>query len=151
MRSHNTISGVVGIIIAIWAAVFAVKYGLGRISTPGPGFFPFVICLVLIFLNSLLIIKDFQNRTAVKKIKLGEKWHNIVYLMAASVIYVLFWNVLGFLLNTFLLMWFLLKLLGRESLIKSTIIAFLVSTLSYVIFSTYLGIQFPAGIFNLRF
>lgn len=151
MRSYNTISGVIGVIIAIWAAVFAVKYGLGGISAPGPGFLPFTICLLLIFLNSLLIIKDSQKKSTVQKIKLGEKWHNIIYLMAASVAYALLWDVLGFLLNTFLLIWFVLRLLGRESLIKSTIIAFLVSALSYVIFCTYLGIQFPAGIFNLRF
>jgi hypothetical protein len=112
---------------------------------------PFVICLVLIFLNALLLITDTQKKTVVKKIKLGETWPNVVYLLAATVVYAVLWNILGFLLNTFLLMWFVLKLLGRESLIKSIIIAFLISIISYFIFCKYLGIQLPAGILNLRF
>ena len=151
MRSYDTISGVVGIIIAIWAAVFAVKYGLGGFSTPGPGFLPLVICLALIFLNSLLIIKDFQSRNTVKKIVLGEKWKNIFYLMLVCVAYVLLWDVLGFILNTFLLMWFSLKIVGGDSVIKSAIIALIISVLTYLIFDTYLGIRFPGGIFNLKF
>lgn len=151
MRSHNTISGVIGIIISIWAAVIAAKYGLGKVSNPGPGFLPFVICLVLFFLNALLIIFDLREKAVAKKIKLGEKWPNIIYLVTASVIYALLWNILGFLLNTFLLMGFTLKIMGRESLIKSTIIALFMSIISYLIFCKYLGIQLPAGIFNLRF
>ena len=99
----------------------------------------------------MLIIKDFQSRNTVKKIVLGEKWKNIFYLMLVCVAYVLLWDVLGFILNTFLLMWFSLKIVGGDSVIKSAIIALIISVLTYLIFDTYLGIRFPGGIFNLKF
>ncbi len=151
MRSPDTITGAIGILIAIVAALFAVQYGLGKFEKPGPGFLPFAICLILILLNALLIVKDSRNRQAIKKIMIGPKWANIVSLMTASFIYTLLWDVLGFILNTFFLMAFSLKTMGRESLIKSIIVAILISMISYLIFKKYLSIDLPAGIFNLRF
>jgi putative tricarboxylic transport membrane protein len=151
MRSPDAVTGVIGIIIAVVAALFAGQYGVWKVEKPGPGFLPFAICLILILLNALLIVKDSRNRQANKKIIIGPKWRNIVFLMAASFIYTLLWDVLGFILNTFLLMGFSLKILGRESIIKSIMVAILISIVSYLIFKTYLSIELPAGILNLRF
>jgi putative tricarboxylic transport membrane protein len=153
MKSPDVIAGLIGIGIALIAAGFSVKYGLGKFEKPGPGFLPFIICLFLIFSNLLLITRDLskKDKSRVKKFKLGSKWPNVIYLSIVFIIYTILWDVLGFILNTYFLMVFSLNFIGKDPLKKSVILSAIMTIVFYVVFRKYLGCDLPDGLLGLGF
>jgi hypothetical protein len=153
MKSSDTVLGLVGIGIAILAAVLAAQYGLGKFDKPGPGFLPFLICVILIALNILLILKDQRAKHEVEKLPIGQRPNrrNLVYFLIASFVYTLVWEVGGFLLNTFLLLGFMFRVIGKDSVIKSLGLSLVISLLCYVLFKRFLGVELPGGLLNLGF
>ncbi len=153
MKSPDVITGLIGIAIALIAAGFSVKYGLGRFEKPGPGFLPFIICLFLIFTNLLLISRAFskKNKLTVKKFEMGSKWPNVIYLSIVFIVYTILWDILGFILNTYFLMVFSLNFIGRDPLKKSILLSAIMTIVFYVIFKRYLGCELPDGLLGLGF
>lgn len=65
-------SGLLFIIIGAFFAAFSWKYDIGTTKEIGPGYFPLILGIVLIFLGSLVSIKSLIAHG--EKVKL-EKWH----------------------------------------------------------------------------
>lgn len=153
MKSPDVIAGLIGIVIALIAAGFSIKYGLGKFEKPGPGFLPLIICLFLIFTNLLLIgrVLSKKGKLTVKKFEMGSKWPNVIYLSIVFIIYTILWDVLGFILNTFFLMVFSLNIIGRDPLKKSIILSAIMTIIFYAIFKRYLGCELPDGLLGLGF
>ena len=152
MKSPNVIIGLIGIIIAVIAGGFCIKYGLGKFEKPGPGFLPLIICGLIIFLNLLLILKEPSKKDQSIKIAFtfGPKWRNVVFLSAACMIYTILWDALGFILNTFALTGLSLRFVGKEPVTKSIIFSAIFAVVFYIVFKKYLNCDLPEGLLPLR-
>lgn len=151
MKSTDTAVAVIGVCIAILAGVFAYTYGLGTFTSPGPGMLPLLTSIFLICCNVALILKDRVNIPTAAKIHIFKKRCNVIYVILAMLVYTIFWDIGGFLLNTFLLIGYFIWAIGKDSAIKSVIGAIIITLVSYFFFKKVMGIELPDGILNIRF
>jgi putative tricarboxylic transport membrane protein len=136
------------ILFSLFTCTEAYRLGLGSVSQPGPGFFPFAAGTVMLLacLTALL-------RAAWKKEKAdhpgGEKqfrWWNIVIILAAITAYALSLEKIGFLVNTFVFMCLLLKVIEPQPWKTSIIGALITTVAANVIFNIIFQAQIPPGI-----
>jgi len=129
--------------------VESLNLSLGDIHNPGPGFVPFFLGLSMAFLSVLAFcVPDLgMNEEA-----FWESWRrgkNILLIFAGLIVYLLLFKTLGFLINTFWITIYLMKLAGAEGYKKSILVSFLAIVVLYVIFYRLLIIPFPRGILGI--
>jgi putative tricarboxylic transport membrane protein len=141
------ITHTVWIIFSGAVAVEAWRLGFGSFVRPGPGFVPFLAAVVM---GGLAIVALFQSilersAAAAERIFPHREILRILLMIAALIVYVLFWNSLGFVATTFLLLLFLYRVV--EPLRWRTVFITTVLTLAatYFLFSTLLGARLPIG------
>lgn len=154
MDKGNLIACLVWIGLAGFAAILSVvRYKLGRMVDPGPGFLPFLSSLILGILAVIYWISQVWGKREKpgqeEGFRLGLQWKKVAYLMGGSLVYmVVLWNNLGYLISTAILLFFLLKTLAEQSIIKSLIISVVTTIISYLIFERWLQVSLPKGIFK---
>lgn len=136
--------------LSLFLMVFSYKLGLGRLSSPGSGLMPFLIGAFLFLLSLYDLISNLFGKGP-KDIVLEEgkqvNFQKLVIVIVSLTLYGLLLEKLGFLVITFLLLFFLFWGLGTKRI--SAIVASVLSILvTYFVF-TYFGMRFPPGI--LRF
>jgi len=129
--------------------VESLNLSLGNIHNPGPGFVPFFLGLSLAFLSVLaFFIPDLRmNEEA-----FWDSWRrgkNILLIFAGLIVYLLLFQTLGFLVNTFWMIIYLMKLAGAEGYRKSILVSILAMVVLYIIFYRLLIIPFPRGILGI--
>ena len=140
------------VLIFLGAAIVfeSLSLGLGNWSVPGPGFLPFGAGLGLL-LSSLL---TFFHEIIKKGVRIDEKenfWprpnskRNVSLVLLSLVGHTFLWNGLGFSLSTFLLMFFLFRIVGQKKWLLSIAGAMLASFLAYIFFGIFLESQLPSG------
>lgn len=117
---------------------------LGTPSSPGPGFFSFGAGLILGVLSLIEFFKSSVEKHEQKKIERGEKY-KIVLVLAALAAYGLVLEWIGFLLSTFTLLIFLLRVIVPQRWTRVLVTAFLSSLCSYLLFEVWLKAQLPRG------
>ena len=142
-------SALVLLVFAILFFLQAIRYRLGGLINPEPGFFPVIMSSILGLLAILLLMKQVlqkdSQRERAKNPWTGLQWPKPVYASLTLLLYVAFFNAAGFLLSTFLLMEFLFLFGNPKKWMLGTFGAFLSSGISYAIFKILLGIQLPSG------
>jgi len=125
--------------------------GLGRISDPGPGFFPFWLGLGLFLVSLALIRKSRQkaDRSSSSGSWQGARWDKIVFSLTAMLLYAFFLESVGYLLVSFSLMLFLFRRIGSQRWTTAVVGSFLISALSYVLFKVLLQLRLPEGFFGI--
>jgi len=169
MARLNLISGIAFFLASVWVFRESRTLGMGTTSDPGAGLYPFGISVLLGIFSLLLIIQSLlklflKNDQKQEKQKEGEecafseglqdagfgfekdkiKRVGMAALLLLASSFLL--DTLGFVLCMFLIVFVLIKIMERESLRFSTIIALCASVLPYVIFKTLAGMQLPQGI-----
>ena len=132
-------------LLSVFLGIKSILLGLGTFSSPGPGFMPFMLSLLLLTLSLVMLVQ----RTFLKKeISLGRVTFRMsaFYIVCYMLGYVLLYKRVGYLLSTFLLMTFLFKSMGAKRWLLIFGGAFSVSVLSYVVFRTFLKLNLPPGI-----
>src|SRR4030042_3018455 len=102
----------------IWVESYRLK--LGAINQPRPGFFPFSAGLVMLILSLAALFQSIRKKSDVEKTTRQEpfRWWNIVIILIAVTAYAFSLEKIGFLINTFLLICLLLKVVEPDR--KST-------------------------------
>lgn len=147
MKNNDQRSSLFWVVIGLAIALYSTKYGLGKVSSPGPGFMPFLSGLVL---AGLALIVFLQQPSKGSKEKLRDlwaqkNWPTIMMVMGALVLYTIFFKFFGFLLDTFLLTVFLLRVMEPLSWKKVLAGAIGAAIGSYAIFQLWLEAQLPTG------
>jgi len=145
----QVLSALVLLTFAILFFLQAIRYHLGRLINPEPGLFPIIMSSILGLLAILLLMKQVlrkdSQRERAENPWIGLQWPKTVYTSLTLLLYLAFFNSLGFLLSTFLLMEFLFLFGNPKKWMLGTFGAFLSSGISYAIFKALLGIQLPSG------
>ncbi len=143
----NRISGLVVFLIAF--AIFWQGKGLsiGSLHAPGPGFFPALIAAVLVLLSLFLMIKGGKEESEEDAVSAPAIIRMLV-LFAALVAYFLLLEYLGFVVVSFLLMFFLFLWVGRQRWYVAFLSAVACIGLAYVLFDILLKSNLPRGVFG---
>lgn len=140
----------VGLAISICIGSFRIS--LGSFHAPGPGFFPFISGAVL---GVLAVLVYFQARRKRRSASEAEKrlWTNrsglkkVALIMIALIIYGASMPFLGFLISTFIFLFFVLRAIEPQPWVLVLFESVLATGLSYLIFEIWLQAQLPGGIF----
>lgn len=125
--------------VGVGALVGAVGLSLGELTAPGPGLWPFVVALLLTGTALVLLVVDDPEDY--------EPWTRgtvrIVGGLAGLAVFVVAFEVIGFLLPAFLMLLLWLRVFGRESWRWALGLALAGSVGMYLLFDTVLGVPFP--------
>lgn len=149
-KTLNTIPSLVLIVIGMVFCVFSSTLGLGEFHNPGPGLIPFWGgCLLIVFSLGVIIESRFRPEIGAKAHPLkGKRWRTILSVLVLFFAYVLLLDILGFVVNTFLIFMFLFKISKGVTWRMALTASLLTTTASYLVFSYFLKIPFPKGCFG---
>lgn len=122
---------------------------LNDVYDPGPGFAPFFLALTLAGLSVFSLIFPAPPKQIVA---FWNDWKNgkgVCFIFAGLVVYLILFRILGFYIDTFLLMVFLVKLSGGAGYKQPLLVALLTVGITYILFHKLLFIPFPQGILGI--
>src|SRR3972149_1021932 len=119
---------------------------LGAIHKPGPGFFPFSVGLVMLGLSLAALLQSIGKKKDMEEKVRQEplRWWNIVIILAAITAYAVSLEQVGFLVNTFVFICLLLKVVEPQTW-KTTLLGALITTLAAnLVFNVIFRAQIPS-------
>jgi putative tricarboxylic transport membrane protein len=152
VRITNLIAGVLFLFISIYAAFLSYELELGTLSSPEAGFIPLLVSVLLFLSSSLFLILALRKREGEERIS-GEtqgnhSWRKVFFFLLISAGYLGMLRVLGFWIDTFLILILLRSVAGSRSLTRSLIFSTVAILSSYFVFQILLKSQFPPGILS---
>lgn len=136
----NLISSIVATLIGIGGMALSLPLGLGTPAQPGPGLWPFIICLIVVVFG---VFQAFLGRRGGD----GEKFGQTSWLTAIGFVtliaMVFLMPVIGFEIPALLLCFIWMKFLGGESWRSATLYSVLTVAAFYAIFVLALGTSVP--------
>jgi len=141
----------IGIGIAISYGGYSL--GLGGLHTPGAGFFPLLIGFAIIALSLLHVINQlFISKSTDEDVfswpdKKGMKQVGKVFFSLIG--YGICLEYLGFIICTFLIMFYLLKFIGRKKWFYSLLVSLIIAACSFYVFERVLKLGLSRGFFGL--
>ena len=136
--------------MAIFVSGMGIKFGLGTPSYPGPGFFPFLVGLILLGLSIGILVLTLKEKY--RGVDFSE-WpffgKKVFFTLAILLAYSFSLESLGYLIGSFLLMVYLFKVPGAQKWWFSTLVTVVVIALTYYFFGVLLQAQFPKGVLNI--
>jgi putative tricarboxylic transport membrane protein len=127
------------------AAYESAKLPFGTVHSPGQGFLPWWISVVIFLLALLLLFQALTSRSGVAREGSGRigKVGALLVILAA---YTFLLEPLGYPLSTFLLVLFMLRVIDTQRWAVALGMAAITSVGSYVVFAVWLSIPLPRGL-----
>jgi len=152
MNRLDRIGSIVGLLLAVVVIWQSALIPMGNLSKPGPGFLPFWSGVILALLAGLLWLGSGERKplSDVSKIFIaGGRWPNVIWTAGSLLAYGFILEVLGFILCTAILMFFLVYFIGKQKWWVALTGSVLVTWMAHAIFKLALKVQLPAGIFRI--
>ena len=153
MRKADRIYGVIGLGLSLWCYLESTKFTYMTQFTPGPGFMPFWVGVVLALLSVYLIIDSFVRKPGKKdNAKILPEKHMLyrvgaIILMLVGVRFSM--NFLGLPLTIALFTTAILLLLEHYSILKSVGYGIAYAAVTWFVFQYILSMGFPKGILGI--
>jgi len=149
MTTHYRMGSIFWLMVGIYVAIGAYQLDLGELNEPGPGLIFFGAAVILIIF-SIIDLSGIFTRQSQKdnqeSIWGGTQWKRLLLVLGALWAYVFLFNILGFILSTFLLMVFLLKAVEPTKWWIAILSSLSILLISYGVFNLWLKVPFPSGI-----
>jgi putative tricarboxylic transport membrane protein len=147
MKNRDLVSSIVWMALGCLFVVGALQLGLMRKGVPGPGFLPFLSGLALIFVSLFVLIPALRQGEKAQGDFFPEPGSLRILLsaLAALFAYGVALEYAGYLITTFLFMFFVSRLMEPKGWRTTTLIALLTAGLSYLLFVVLLEVQLPRG------
>ncbi len=138
------------ILFSLVTCIESYRVRLGTITKPGSGFFPFSAGIVMLALGLVALFQSMRARGRGGKTAGGEsfRWWSIAVILAATIAYALTLETIGFLINTFLYVTILLKVVEPQTWKTSVIGGLIAAVAASLIFNVVFKAQIPSGIFG---
>ena len=151
MKKYDIYCGLFWLVMALFVSVTSLlKFGLGTFRYPGPGFFPFLVGLLLLFLSIGIIGTGMKERVKSLDFREWPSFHkNILTILLVLFAYAFSLESLGYVLGSFLLFLYLFKFPAGKRWWVSMGLSVLVVSITYYFFGVLLKTQFPKGILNI--
>lgn len=136
------------LLFSLFICVESYRLKLGTINTPGPGFFPLSAGLVMLILSLVALFQSVRKKMEAEKASRQEqlRWWNIVIILAAIAAFALSLEKTGLLINTFLFVCLLLKVIEPQSWKTAILGGLMTAVAANVIFNVIFRAQIPSGI-----
>ena len=129
------------------------KLDYGLIVKPGPGFFPFWLGILLMIVSLVLIghyaLEKFDPSVASQRLWKGLAWGKVLYSLGSLVIYAVFLETVGYIITTFLLLFFLFLGVGSQRWLVAILGSLTTSFITYALFKLWLQVQLPVGLWGI--
>ena len=151
MRKADLFTGVVLLVLAGYVIYEAWLMPPSGTFGPGSGFFPFWLGIILAVLSLILMIgaalrpKDQNDRSPFPA---GQALFAVSKVLGGLVIFTVLMETLGFIINTFVFVTYLMKVVQRERWWVVLLIAVTTTACLYVVFQVLLGISLPRNMFG---
>ncbi len=140
------------VLLSIYVCIESYRLGLGAFSNPKAGLFPFISGILLGFFSALGFFDKTPLREAFRDagntIRLW-KLKKTIYTLIVLFAYAFFLKSLGFVLCTFLLVFFIYEVLEPKRLKTAILVAVLSTAASYFIFQVVIKAQLPTGFLGI--
>ena len=149
MRNTDQSSSLFWLVVAIGIVLLSMRYGVGTLHEPGPGFITFFAGAILIVLSLALFFSNFRDRadrSSLWSLWAGLETGKVLYVILLLVAYIFLLKPVGFLISTFLLLVLLFRVKGSYRLKTVLLMSLLVTAGSYLVFEIWLKAQLPKGI-----
>ncbi|MGH7824499.1 MAG: tripartite tricarboxylate transporter TctB family protein [Candidatus Binatia bacterium] len=127
----------------------SVFLSLGEVRNPGPGLVPFVLGLSIAALSILCFLLPDREAEGWFRWDCWEGEKTIFSIFGGFILYLLLLQVLGFFIDTFLLLVYLMKLAGEKGYKRNLAVSGLTVITLYVVFYKLLKIPFPLGMLRM--
>ncbi|MGH7798586.1 MAG: tripartite tricarboxylate transporter TctB family protein [Candidatus Binatia bacterium] len=144
MISRNVAVASVALAFGTAAAFESAKLPFGTVHSPGQGFFPSWISVVIILLALLLLAQALTPRPSTGRESRG-RIAGVGALLVVLAGYTFLLNPLGYPLCTFFLVLFMLRATDSQRWAVALGMAAVTAIGSYVLFATWLGVPLPRG------
>lgn len=156
MRKLSMATSIVFIVVAIFFFLVSLSFPPGSNGAVGPGYFPRIMCVLVVFLSCLNLINDLRAHK--KMVAQGEKEEELTVFkkenlrvwisIGITLVYVIAVKVIGFVVSSIVFL-FVLNTYFRvheKSKAAFVIIPFAVVAVLYFIFHNLLHVVLPAGL-----
>ncbi len=149
MNLQRTI-GILAITIAVPSGIAAWNYGIGTPRSPGAGFWPLLVVVLMsaLALRQILIpegVSGSGSGTPEEK----SRWFNLGVAFASIVAYIVMLEPVGYVLTTFVFLLVQLRVVESRSWRLSLITSVTAAIFSFVIFKVFLKVPLPEGILSM--
>lgn len=147
---RDQISPLVWLIFAIFIGIESLRLPIGAWRDPGPGFLPLVTGILLGVLSLINYLQSRQGKLPAAKDSWysKERWPKLMIVMVSLFLYTLLWPVLGFLVSTMALLFFLFRIVERQRWTVTIGGGILISLAFYGLFEMWLKTQLPKGLWG---
>jgi putative tricarboxylic transport membrane protein len=131
--------------------VFSIRV-LPSYANIGPRFFPFVVSVGLLLCGSFLLMRALLGKQAQPQqeenvdVTAKPNWRALAFLAGFLLLHLLLIERLGFIVASSLLFWGVAFSFGSKGYLRDTLIAIILSTLVYFVFTRLLNLNLPEGI-----
>jgi putative tricarboxylic transport membrane protein len=136
-------------LLAVFIGFESIKYPLGTIDNPGPGFLPLLLGITMAVMTIALAVRVWKNGPAKVHHTFWPEKGGLSKVSLAFLTVLLFTALLeitGYMINIFFLFLILLRPIGRQKWIWSISISVGATLVSYLLFDRWLMIPLPRGI-----
>jgi putative tricarboxylic transport membrane protein len=146
MKRTYTIANVFWLVLSTAVCLESWSLTVGGLHTPGPGFLPFYAAIMLGVLALISLVQTLKEAPGpAAGIWGGVRWLKLGLMLASLFIYVLLFNLLGFVLATFLLLLVLFRVIEPYGWKMVLISSLLTITGTYFFFVVLLESRLPRG------
>ena len=138
------------LLLSFYLSVESYRLGLSTANRPGPGFFPFIATLGIGLIAAFRLVNSIRKSSPDENSELGlaGEARLVAYVIAGMMAYAFALNLLGFLLCTFLLVAFYLKVIAARGWLVTLSFAAAVALASHVFFDVLLKADLPRGLLS---
>ena len=152
MENRDRISSLVGLVLSVSICIesFRLPIGIGTWRYPGPGFFPFGAGIIMGCLCLGLYLKAARTRLGKGEESwyVEARWKKLILILAILLSYALILDRLGYVISTFLMLFFLFRFVEVQRWPITIAGSLIVSLASYGVFDKWLKMQLPKGIWG---
>jgi hypothetical protein len=152
IRTLDFYSGLFLLMFAVFITVESCRLGLGSWNNPGTGYFTFGASIILELMSLKVIAKGLRGQSEEEnEFSDSEplRWHNVVFILAGTVVYAFIFEWLGFIPSTFLLIIYLLRVISTKRWFLTLLTALSCAAGAYILFDWLLGAELPKGFLGL--
>jgi len=136
------------LLLSFYLSIESYRLGLSTGNRPGPGLFPFIATIGIALIAAYRLINSIRKGSPEENSEadLAGEVTPVVYVIAGMIAYACLLNFLGFLLCTFLLFAFYLKVIAGRGWLVTLSFAVAVALTSHLFFDVLLKAELPRGL-----
>src|SRR4030042_1577519 len=146
MKHPDLISSLFWIVLALCLIIWGYALELGTLSEPESGFIIFWAGIIMLGLSGavfIMALREKDKRLERSRQRFGASWRNVIWVTIALALYAYLLSPLGFLVDTFLLLFFLFRVYEPRKWPTTIWVSALMVIVTYLVFDVWLGSQLP--------